>query len=62
MGIFLRGREPGMAEQLLNCAKICAVAEQVGGERMPKRVRMNGGIARDIRGVELHNPSGAAVR
>src|SRR5579859_6421004 len=38
-GIDLRGRERGMAEQLLDRAQIAAARKQMRSERMPQRMR-----------------------
>ena len=40
VSVFLRGRERLVAEQFLNGAKIGAVGQQMGGEGMTQRVRM----------------------
>src|SRR5262245_4744153 len=39
LGIALRGREAGMAQQLLDGAEIGAGAQQMRGEGMPERMR-----------------------
>ena len=39
LGIDLRGREAGVAEQLLDLAQIGARRQEVGGEGMAQRVR-----------------------
>ena len=39
LGIALRGREAGVAEQLLDRAQISAGAEEMGGEGVAERMR-----------------------
>src|SRR4051812_34590541 len=39
--VDLRGGDVGMAQKLLHDAQIGAAGEQMGGEGMPKRVRVN---------------------
>src|ERR1700681_334368 len=38
-GVDLRGRERGVAEQLLDRAQVATAAQQVGREGMPQRMR-----------------------
>ena len=42
LGINLRGRQRGVAEQFLDRADVAAASEQVRGERMAQRVRRRG--------------------
>src|SRR5438093_250277 len=50
MGVALRGREPAVAEQLLDHPEVGAVVEQVRGERVAQRVRAH--AARDAGGAD----------
>src|SRR5512146_2277621 len=54
--VDLRGRNRGMAEQLLDRAQVGPTFQQVGGEAVPQRVR------RDARGERgLAHPEGQAA-
>src|SRR5687768_3529587 len=48
MGIHLRRRETGMAQQLLHSNQVCPGVHQVSGEAMPERVGRHSGILADL--------------
>ncbi len=61
MGVDLRGGETGMAEHLLNCAQVGAMAEQVGRKRVAQKMGPNPFLqARQLRHFldDLPDPGG----
>ena len=57
LSVLLRGGEAGVAQQLLNRSKICAVAQQMGCVSMPKAVRVNSRIACCQNRIQFYEPS-----
>lgn len=55
VGVNLGGRNIGVAEHLLNDPKICAVAQQMGGETVPQQVRINILFQTGVLRFFLHN-------
>ena len=47
VGVDLRRRQIGMAEELLHCPEVGSSLEQVGGVRMPECVGMAGAAVRE---------------
>ena len=62
LGIDLRGREIGVAEQFLDFAQITAIAQKMGGEAVAKGVR-GGGVGQTQRTAQaLHDQLNDARR
>src|SRR6185369_16457901 len=60
LSVLLRGGETGVAQKFLYGAQVGAVGEQVGGVGVAEAVRMQGGVAGEIRGVQLDDAGDSA--
>ena len=52
VSVDLRGPDIGVAEQLLDCSQVGTAFEQMRGERMSERVRMQGAAVGEREPVE----------
>src|SRR5438093_6923641 len=60
MGVLLRRRQRGVAEELLDCAEVGAGVQKVRCERMAQRVRRNSCSQRRLPNVAAEQSSNAA--